>query len=114
MTDSCRVVRMGDTPVTDPVTGLETYPEADQYEGPCRVRPNSQSLSSDASFGDQAVQLLSHMVSIPVTEDDVAPDDVVVVTASFDPSLVSKRLRVRTVARGPDITARRMACEEMA
>lgn len=114
MTDTCQIVRMGTTPTTNPVTNLDTYPAVEQYAGQCRVRPNSQSLSTDSGFGEQQVQLLSHMVSIPVSEADVVPDDVVIVTASDDASLVGKRLRVRTVARGTHITARRMACEEMA
>lgn len=112
MTDACQVVRMGTTPTVNPTTGQETYPETVQYTGPCRVRPNLR--DSDAEFGEQQVQVLSHLVSIPVSEADVVPDDVVHVTASDDASLVGKRLRVRAVARGTNITARRLACEEMA
>lgn len=113
MLDTCNVVTTSSTPTTDPVTNIDTYPETVIYTGKCRVRPYLQSRS-DAAFGEQQVQLLSHLVSLPMSATAVVPDAVVVVTASTDASLVSKRLRVRTIARGSDVTARRLACEETA
>lgn len=111
MVDTCQVVTMSATATTDPVTGLETYTPTVRYTGMCRVRPNYQ--NRQAEFGDQQVQVLSHLVSLPVSATAVAVDDEVVVTASLDSSLVGKRLRIRSVARGTHVTARRLACEEV-
>ena len=111
MVDTCQVVTVSSTPTTNPTTGVETYPETIRYTGMCRVRPNFR--NSDANFGDQQVQILSHLVSLPMSATSVATDDVIVVTASLDASLVGKRLRVRSIARGTHVTARRLACEEV-
>jgi hypothetical protein len=110
MTDACTIVRLSATPVTNPVTGVVTRPETEMYAGVCRVRPGG---ARQVEAGGQVLQAITHTVSVPVSHTDVLPDDVVIVTASGDPALVEARLRVREVARGTHITARRLGCEEL-
>jgi hypothetical protein len=113
MVDSCTITRRGGDPVFDDTTG--TYTPATPttvYTGVCKVRPSNLSGNTTAQAGEREVSLWPFSVSIPVAED-ADLDDVVTVTASLDPSLVGRTLRVRSVARGTYLTARRLDCEEV-
>jgi hypothetical protein len=100
------------TPAFNETTGAYT-PAAPTtvYTGKCRVKPrNLADRVVDA--GEQTVSLWPFQVSIPFAAIDVELDDLVTVTASVDPSLVGRELRIRSVTRGTFVTARRLECEE--
>lgn len=111
MTSTCRIFTSG-SPVTDPDTGAVTYPEQDAVTTVCRVRPNG-TLSSDGESGGAELIGSGFVVSVPFAVVASALQRVVI-TASPDPSLVGMSLEVRQVARGDNITARRLLCEEVA
>jgi hypothetical protein len=110
MTDTCQIVRLSTTPATNLVTGEVTWPETEMYSGVCRVRPGP---GRQVEAGGRVLQAISHVVSVPVSHTDVLPDDVVVMTSSADGALAGARLRVRDVAQGSHVTARRLGCEEL-
>jgi hypothetical protein len=113
MQDTCTITRAdAGTPVFNETTGAYTSSAPTTvYTGPCRVKPrNLADRVVDA--GEQAVSLWPFQVSIPFAATDVELDDLVTVTASVDPSLVGRELRVRSVTRGTFVTARRLECEE--
>jgi hypothetical protein len=111
MTSRCRIFTTGD-PVTDPETGQVTYLEVDPVVSPCRVRPQG-SQSGDAEAGGAEVVSSGYVVSVPFA---LTPRvfQRLVVTSSPDSSLVGIPLEIRQVARGDNITARRLLCEEVA
>lgn len=113
MVDTCRLERpgTGEQAITDWST-LDTPDPAptELYAGPCRVKPNGGDRVVMA--GDDPTTLLPFAVSVPPTVTDVRVDDVVVVLTSGDPALVGRRLRIRSVAVGTHLTARRLGCEE--
>lgn len=113
MQDSCTITRAGSgTSTFDPATGTYTDPASTTvYTGKCRVKPRNL-VDRTVQAGEQQVSLWSFEVSVPVSATDVDLDDVVTVTGSIDPSLVGRTLRVRSVARGTFLTARRLDCEE--
>lgn len=111
MTDACTITRSGGAPVFDSTTGTYTDPAATTvYSGKCRVKP-ANLTSRTVQAGEQQVALWPYSVSMPLSALPEL-DDVVTVTASVDASLVGRTLRVRSVARGTFLTARRLDCEE--
>jgi len=111
MTDTCAVAAYG-PPTYDPVTGVTTRTPTTVYTGPCRVRPGANGSAGETRVGEQETALWPFVVSLPFATVTVDLNHVVTVTASGDPSLVGKKLRVREVARGTHITARRLGCDE--
>lgn len=112
MQDSCTITRAGGGSSFDPATGTYTDPASTTvYTGKCRVKPRNL-VDRTVQAGEQQVSLWPFEVSVPVSATDVDLDDVVTVTGSIDPSLVGRTLRVRSVARGTFLTARRLDCEE--
>lgn len=112
MTSTCRIFITG-APVTDPETGAVTYGELDPLETPCRVRPAGTQAQGNGEVGGAEAVTSGYVVSVPfaVTVQELQR---VVVTSSPDPSLVGLSLEIRQVARGDNITARRLLCEEVA
>lgn len=109
MTDVCTITRtIGRT--FDETTNTYTPTTTPVYSGKCRVKP-ANTVSRDVQAGEQQVSLWPFAVSIPVSVTTELDDDVTV-TASADASLVGRTLRVRSVARGTYLTARRLDCEE--
>lgn len=111
MVDACTITRGGGAPTFDATTGTYTAATGSTvYTGKCRVKP--QNLADRvAQAGERPVSLWPFSVSIPIAAD-ADLDDVVTVTASADSTLVDRTFRVRSVARGTFITARRLDCEE--
>lgn len=114
MTDTCTITRAGAGERTFNATTNSYTDPADTtvYTGACRVKPSALSGNTTAQAGEREVSLWPYSVSIPFAET-AELDDVVTVTASADPSLVGRTLRVRSVARGTYLTARRLDCEEV-
>lgn len=111
MTDACGITRGSGERVYNSETHQYETPSDSVYVGKCRVKPSALSGNTTAQAGDTDVSLWPFTVSIPVTAD-AELNDVVTITASSDPTLVDRKLRVRSVARGTHITARRLDCEE--
>ena len=114
------VVRNGPLGPPDPVTGVvaatqtRIYPAADSPvpAGPMRVKPYSRITGSGVTAGEARDSMVLYTVSIPITVTAVRPGDIVHVTASADPQLLTRTtFRVVGVGRSPQITARRMTCE---
>lgn len=114
MVDECTITRAGvGAPVFDPATGTYTDPApTTQYQGKCRVKPRDL-VDRVVQAGDQPTSIWPYLVSIPFGAADVTVDDVITITASADPTLVDRELRVRSATRGTNITARRLGCEEV-
>lgn len=112
MTSTCRLFTPG-APVTDPETGMVTYTETGVTRSPCRVRPNGYAQSHDSEVGGAEVVATGYVVSLPFTATPVVLQRLVV-ESSPDGSLVGLVLEVRQVARGDNITARRLLCTEVA
>jgi hypothetical protein len=114
MTDECTISRAGvGAPVLDVDTGVLVDPTAVVvYEGPCRVQVASSLDVRAVDFGGQAVNLNRVQVSIPVADDEVRAQDVVVITdAANDPQLVGRRFTVRGAEAKSHATVRRLECE---
>jgi hypothetical protein len=114
MTATCTVRDATGEPVTDAETG-EVTPGvgATVYSGKCRVRPAGESGSTISVGGGEAFTF-DYLVSIPFAAAGVTERHRVTIDASPDPALVGVELEVQRVARGDDITARRLACTEVA
>jgi hypothetical protein len=112
MVDTCTITRGTGEQVFDPATGQYVTTAGELlYTGPCRVKPQNNA-DRVVEAGGQAVSLWPFVVSVPVSEVSFEVDDLVTVTASvLDPALVGKVLRVRQVALGSHLTARRLGCE---
>lgn len=112
MLDTCTISRAG-AETFDDATGTYSDTESTVYSGKCRLKPSVLSADRVAQAAERQIALWPFSVSLPVDVTDVELDDVVTVTASQDPSLVGVRLRIRSVARGTYLTARRVDCEEV-
>lgn len=114
MVDACTITRGGSgAPTFNSTTGTYTPPAGSTvYTGACRVKPSALSGNTTVQAGEREVSLWPFAVSVPVSVTDVDLNDLVTITASADASLVGRELRVRSVARGTFVTARRLDCEE--
>jgi hypothetical protein len=114
MTSTCRIFTRGG-PVTDPDTGDVTYAEVDPVETKCRVRPRGSRSSTGAEAGGAELIVTGYIVSVPAGLDPPPVDlQRVVVLTSPDASLIGLPLEIRDVARGDNISARRLICQEAA
>lgn len=111
MTSTCTVFTPGE-PITDPATGEVTEAQETVWFGPCRVRP-ADTQASAMAVGGEEVFIFDYLVSIPFAVDSVIEGQRLTVTESRDPALVGITVEIRKVARGDDITARRLACTEV-
>jgi hypothetical protein len=114
MTSTCRIFTAGPA-VTDPITGAVTHTELNPVTTACRVRPAGTSGNSGGTgqdVGGAESIAAGFVVSLPFA---VTPTlfQRLVVTQSPDPSLVGLPLEIRQIARGDNITARRLLCEEV-
>ncbi|MGZ4638674.1 MAG: DUF6093 family protein [Actinomycetes bacterium] len=114
MVDTCTVLRPGDRGAYDPTTLTYASNPTPLYDGKCRVKPTN-TADRVVEFGGEPVSLFPYVVSLPIGDLVVHVDDVVTVTASaLDPALVGLKLRVRDIASGTHLTARRLGCERNA
>ena len=113
MTDTCTITRANGEPTYNPSTLTYTTPTPTTvYTGKCRVKPSVLSGNTTVQAGEERVALWPFSISVPFSATDVELDDIVTVTSSADASLVGRPLRVRSIARGTNVTARRLDCEE--
>ena len=129
LVDACTVTRGTPTQTFDPATGeYVTSPGVSVYTGPCRVKPRDNT-DRVVEAGGQSVSLFPLVVSVPILtapeglsdadradwyrDNTPALDDVVTITdARQDGAMVGLVLRVRQIAFGSHLTARRLDCEQ--
>lgn len=114
MVDACTVARGSVDPVTDPDTGVVTYPTGPAfYAGRCRVQlPNVAEREVDAGEREWTEQ--AALVMVPMGVTGVRVGDVVTVTRSvLDPDLVGRRYVVAGLMHKTFATARRLRCTEV-
>lgn len=116
MTDACEI-RMPAASRFNAITKAnDITPGTVIYSGKCRVR-SSVPVSGEGQVGESPVTTWAATVSIPLTAEfqgspvPLTPDCTVRITASADPALVGKTLRVLTIPLGTHLTARRLSCE---
>lgn len=115
MTSTCSIAPPGTAPVTDLTTGEVTFPPGTAvYTGPCRVRPNNSTQAADSTAGGAEVFAFDFVVTVPFAVTGVREGHRLTVSASPDPALVGMIFEVQMVARGDNITARRLACNKVA
>jgi hypothetical protein len=105
------VQRNGAPTTPDPTTGVVSNAKTTIYNGPGRVKPYSRVTNHGVQAGETTDFMSMYTVSLPMSAATVGPGDVVHITASADPHLLTTVLRVSSVERSTQITARRMTCE---
>ncbi|MGA5629799.1 DUF6093 family protein [Streptomyces cellulosae] len=111
MQDACEVGRVKGYKTDDEGHSIPVIEAV--YTGPCRVRPSAKGAVADKT-GVVQVETWAYTVSVPLAVTKVNTGDTVKITTSLDPSLTGRSLRVVSIDRGTQITARRLACEEVA
>lgn len=110
LTDTC-TIRQSGTVAFDADAGEDTETTgATVYTGCCRVRPTGGDRL--AVIGDAPRYLRLFDVTIPWDTVGVTVDDVVTITASNDPHMVDRVLRVTDVLGGSDTAHRRLICQD--
>ena len=108
LTDTCVVSRS--TPgALNTTTGEYTPSLAEQYSGPCLVRP---AAPGSVEAGEEQVETFDYIVFVPYTEVDPLPDDIVVITSATDTFLTGKQLVVQSISGDTYVTVRRLFCVE--
>jgi hypothetical protein len=110
--DSCTIGARGE-PTFDTTTG--TYTEGAVvavYTGPCRVRVSGMRGDLVVQAGDEPVTLRTYDATLPWDATGVAVDHILTVTASADPELVGRSMRVRDVQYGSWDLGRRLTLED--
>lgn len=112
MLDACTITAEAGGQVYDSASDAYVTPAgALRYSGRCKVKPRDN-VDREVEAGAATVSLWPYVVSVPMSALDVQDGDVLTVTSSaLDPSLAGTVLRVRAVAEGSYITARRLGCE---
>lgn len=113
MTSSCTIRERSTETTTDENGETVDVPGAVVYSGPCRIRP-ADSSSSSLTFGGGEVFTFDYLVTVPFAQAGVSEGQRVEIDSSPDASLVDAEWEIRKVARGDHITARRLACVEVA
>ena len=118
MTSACTVRERGTgEPVTDPDTGAVTYPAGEVvYSGKCRIKPGGvRSQMTEAGGAEMFSYDLE--VSLPFGAPgsaDVREGMPLTIDASPDSAAVGMNVEIQQVARGEQLTARRLMCNEVA
>ena len=97
MVDTATITRPGGAPTFDPNTGQLT-PAAGTvvYSGRCRLRQPTAS-ECEVLFGEAQVSRTTFIVCVPYTTTGVQIGDVVIVTISDDPDVISRQCRITSV-----------------
>lgn len=111
MVDAC-VIRRQTGSTVDPNTGAEVPTYEQVYAGKCRIQFRGLATESPTS-GQQRVDLLTTELQLPITVTDVHVNDVAEITASLDPDLPGRLLRVNNRMHKTHATARRLSVEEI-
>lgn len=109
MFDTVEVRRGGGEPITDPNTGVVTYPSTLIYSGKARVHPETSVTGMEQNAGESRELLSAVKVEAPLSVL-AKTNDTVKVTASDDPALVNVQLRVVSVDYGGQLSARHIHC----
>jgi hypothetical protein len=117
MPSTCTIrARDGDW-TTDPDTGEATQaPGSTVYSGRCRVRPAGREAQPQQVGGAEAF-VFDYLVSIPFGAEgsaNVREGMPCTIDSSPDPALAGVELEIQKVDRGEHISARRLACNEVA
>jgi hypothetical protein len=113
MSATCTIRERDGEWTTDPDTGEAVQAAgATVYSGICRVRPATLQAQSRELGGGEAF-VSDWMVSVPVAATAVGKGQLVTVDSSPDAALVGLVAEIQDVARGDQITARRMWCLEV-
>lgn len=111
MTDTCVITRRNGDPVTG-TNGQVTQPTQTIYTGKCyAIKGGASGVSEVEHAGEPSVHMPIR-VSLPWAAPEVEEFDLVQLTASADPTLLTRTLRVMYQDRGTHVTARRLFCEE--
>lgn len=120
MGDTCVIRRPTGTIRVDPDTGVVSPEYTTVYEGKCKLQTAggiaSQvvSASGDATNVGGNVPVWSLYLHLPMSAADCRPGDLAQITASVDPTLVGRRLRlVNLQSEKTHATARRWNVSEM-
>lgn len=113
MQDTCTIRQPSTRGPLDPTTKQHAeVPGAVVYTGQCRVKPAAGNQDRVVEAGEQPVSLWPFTVSVPMTAVGLGVDQVVTIdTSALDPELPGTRLRIKQVALGTHLTARRLGCE---
>jgi hypothetical protein len=114
MVDECAVTRGAGASTFspfDPDTGQHESDSDDIYTGPCRVQPRATD-DRVVNVGEEPTSQRDYTVSLPWDAPEIKVDDLVTVTASNDPLLVDRVLRVLDVAHSTLQTSRELVCED--
>lgn len=88
-------------------------PGALKYSGAVKVQ-STDTMGRPHDAAERIVMRTRFEVHLPMTADVAAVDDVITVTSSkLDPQLVGRRFRVVSLIHKSDMTARRLAVEEV-
>lgn len=113
MKDTVRITRKSSAPVTDPVTGVVTFPETTVYEGKGYIQVgNSQGGSTETPTSE--VTILRSRVHVPHWVDIRINDKVVVVESPESPLLVGIEYNAVELLHKSRATAHRARIEEVA
>lgn len=112
MIDSCTIKRATGYD-TDPNTGARVVVYGDPfYDGPCRVIMPS-GTGSDVHVLAQELATQNYItVCVPASSPPALADDVLTVTASQDPALAGRSLRIESFYGQTWSVERRYVCEE--
>lgn len=110
MADTC-VITTSPAVTFNATTGVESNTAGSSvYAGKCRVRPSAFPQLANAGEGVQTQRLYD--VWLPYDIVDVDLDHIVTVTASDDPYLVGRDLRVTDVQGGSDGPYRKLQAQD--
>jgi hypothetical protein len=109
MTDECTITRGGTRTFDRAAMKYTGEAGATQYDGPCRIQPDP-GRDKVVEAGGELVTLRRFTVSLPLSAIDVKVDDHVTFTASRDPGLIGRQMRVINVAAGSYEGQRHLTC----
>lgn len=109
MTDACVISRLtGHT--TDSVTAKVVETRRQLYSGSCRVTGSEAQANTPEAVGHQNT-VENQMVYLPFNSEAEAGDEVLITESLLDPQLVGLKFKIKAMARGSQLTARRWTVE---
>ena len=113
LTDRIKVTRAGGKPVTDPYTGVVTFPEATVWEGKARVQITAPAAETSAVAG-AIYTIQAAFLHVPVGAGPFKIDDQAEITASpLDPHRVGRRLRITGLHEKTHAVLQRLKIEQI-
>lgn len=109
LTDTCTIAEPGAIFFDEDAGHDDIEPGAELYAGACRLSPAG---NREVDAGDTVVPLRMFNVFLPWDTVGVEVDQVVTITASTDPHLIDRQLRVVDVQGMTDGAYRQLLCED--